>query len=52
MDRVLNRDLNNTEDIYDYQQYEPIDGAYAKKGKTIKKKNYKKGNILKDLRNL
>ena len=52
MDRVLNRDLNNTKDIYDYQQYEPIDGAYAKKGKTIKKKNYKKGNILKDLRNL
>nr|QPI16462.1 MAG: hypothetical protein NIOZUU157_00360 [Virus NIOZ-UU157] len=52
IDRVLNRDLNNTKDIYDYQQYEPIDGAYAKKGKTIKKKNYKKGNILKDLRNL
>lgn len=48
IDRNLNR--RNTDGIYDYVPIEQ-EGAYAKKGKTVKK-NYKNSNILKTLRGL
>lgn len=48
IDRNLNR--RNTDDIYDYVPIQN-EGAYAKKGKTVKK-NYKNSNILKKLRGL
>jgi len=50
IDRALNRGIN-TEDIYDYVPMQEQEGAYAKRGKTVKK-NHKNSNILKKLRGL
>jgi len=47
IDRALNRGID-PKDIIDYA---PIEGAYAKKGKTVKK-NRKNSNILRALRDL
>lgn len=61
---AINRAMQNFDpnDIYDYVDpnqmypadggYMPIDEGLAKKGKTVKKKNYKNSNILKALRGL
>jgi len=57
---AINRAMKDFDpnDIYDYvdpnqnDMYMPIDEGVAKKGKTVKKKNYKNSNILKALRGL
>ncbi len=56
----IDRNMQNFDpnEIYDYvdpnQDYSPIgqDTAFAKKGKKVKKKNYKNSNILRTLRGL
>ena len=62
--QIRNRNVKNipANEIYDYvdpnqmypqdSMYTPIETRVAKKGKTVKKKNYKNSNILRELRNL